>query len=97
MLGLSLASVTPEMRRRFQVPDGVNGVAVTRVAPNSPAAEQGLQPGDIIEKIDNATVTTPAEVTAKVNAARKNDKPAVLLLVNRRGNSQFVALKTGQA
>ena len=50
-----------------------------------------------IEKVDNATVTSPSEVAAKIDAARKGDKPAVLLLVNRRGASQFVALKTSQA
>ena len=76
---------------------GAQGVVVTRVAANSTAAEQGIRAGDVIEKVDNATVTSPSEVAAKIDAARKGDKPAVLLLVNRRGASQFVALKTSQA
>jgi serine protease Do len=97
VLGLSLASVTPDMRRRFQLADDVKGVLVTNVAANSQAAEQGLRAGDVIEKVDNVAVTRPSEVTSKVTAARKSDKQAVLLLVNRRGNPQFVALKTGQA
>ena len=97
VLGMSLASVTPAERQRYQLPRGAQGVVVTRVAANSTAAEQGIRAGDVIEKVDNATVTSPSEVAAKIDAARKGDKPAVLLLVNRRGASQFVALKTSQA
>jgi serine protease Do len=97
VLGMTLATINNSVRQRFQLPQNVRGVLVTRVAPNSQAAEQGIRAGDIIEKVDNAAVTSPADVSSKITAARRADKPAVLVLVNRRGNSQYVALRTGQA
>ena len=59
---------------------------ITAVDPNSDAAEQGLQRGDLIISVNNQLVTSPAQVIAAVEAARKAGRPSVLLLV-KRGNS----------
>ena len=59
---------------------------VTAVDPNSDAAEQGFQRGDLIISVNNQLVTTPAQVIAAVDAARKAGRSSVLLLV-KRGNS----------
>ena len=61
------------------------GVIITAVDPNSDAAEQGLQRGDLIMSVNNQPVTTPAQVIAAVDAARKAGRSSVLLLV-KRGN-----------
>ena len=58
---------------------------ITAVDPNSDAAEQGLQRGDLIISVNNQPVTTPAQVIAAVDAARKAGRSSVLLLV-KRGN-----------
>ena len=59
---------------------------ITAVDPNADAAAQGLQRGDLIASVNNPAVTTPAQVIAAVEAARKAGRTSVLLLV-RRGNS----------
>ena len=59
---------------------------VTSVDPNSDAADQGLQRGDLVVSVNNQLVTTPAQVIATVDAARKAGRSKVLLLV-KRGNS----------
>jgi serine protease Do len=82
-LGLSLAPLTPELARAANLPPTVRGVIITSVDPNSDAGEQGLQRGDLIESVNNQPVTTPAQVVAAVDAARKGGRTSVLLLVKR--------------
>ena len=93
-LGLSLAPLTPELARAANLPATARGVIVTAVDPNSDAAEQGLQRGDLIMSVNNQPVTTPAQVIAGVDAARKANRSSVLLLI-KRGNSTegFVGVK----
>jgi serine protease Do len=85
-LGLSLAPLTPELARAGNLPAGARGVIVTAVDPNSAAAEEGLQRGDLIVSVGNQIVASPDQVIAAVEVARRAGRPSVLLLV-RRGNS----------
>ena len=70
------------------------GVLVEEVLPSSPAAREGLKAGDIIIKVGSATVTSPGDVIEEVKKMKSNDKP-VLLLVQRKGNQRYIAVKTG--
>jgi serine protease Do len=85
-LGLSLAPLTPEAARTANLPATARGVLITSVDPNSNAGEQGLQRGDLIASVNNQPVTTPGQVIAAVDAARKSGRSRVLLLV-QRGNA----------
>jgi serine protease Do len=58
-------------------------VIITAVDPNSNAGEQGLQKGDLIVSVNNQPVTSPGQVIAAVDAARKAGRSSVLLLVQR--------------
>jgi serine protease Do len=82
-LGLSLAPLTPDVARGVNLPASAHGVIITSVDPNANAAEQGLQRGDLIVSVNNQPVTTPAQVIAAVEAARKAGRSSVLLLVQR--------------
>jgi serine protease Do len=82
-LGLTLAPLTPEAARAANLPATARGVIITAVDPNSNAGEQGLQRGDLIASVNNQPVTTPAQVVAAVDAARKAGRSSVLLLVQR--------------
>ena len=82
-LGLSLSPLTPDLGRAANLPPGARGVIITTIDPNSNAAEQGLQRGDLIVSINNQPVTSPAQVIAAVDAARKVGRSSVLLLVQR--------------
>jgi serine protease Do len=92
-LGMELAKLTPDLRQRLDIPETVEGVVVIDVAAEGPAAEQGLQPGDVIQKVGSESVTTPAEVADLAEAAQADNRNAVLLLINRQGNELFVAVK----
>ena len=92
-LGLSLTSVTPELKQRFGLADNAKGVLVTEVKPNSPAAEKAIQPGDMVVEVSQEEVNSPAELVEKVQAAQKAGRKSVLLLVNRKGEMRFVAVR----
>jgi serine protease Do len=82
-LGFSLAPLTPELARAANLPAGSRGVVITAVDANSDAADKGFQRGDLIISVNNQAVTTPAQVVAAVEAARKAGRTSVLLLVKR--------------
>jgi len=62
------------------------------VRDGGPAAEQGLQPGDVIEKIDGHTVATPKQVKEDLEQQAHAGKKTALLLVERQNNDMFVGL-----
>jgi serine protease Do len=93
-LGLTLQTITPEIRQQLRLPDTVQGLVIARVNPSSDAAEQGLQRGDIVLSINQRPVRTPQEAAAVVAEARKAGRETVLLLVQRgTGPSRFVGVK----
>ena len=83
VLGLSLTPLTPDLARAASLPATARGVLITAVDPNANAAEQGLQRGDLIVSVNNQPVTSPAQVIAAVDAARKAGRTSILLLVQR--------------
>ena len=50
-LGLNLADMTDELRKKYKIKDGVKGVVITGVDANSAAAEKRLNAGDVIVKV----------------------------------------------
>ena len=92
VLGMGLVPLDEAARRRLAVRAGVNGVAVDTVQANSIAGKAGLRRGDVIQRVGDKTVAAPAEIVAAVDAARRANRP-ILLLINRNGRPQFVALR----
>jgi serine protease Do len=97
LLGAKLATLTPKARQQFNIADDVQGVLVTDVDADGPAADQGLRPGDVIQEVGQAKVDAPRDVDNATQAAREAKQQAVLILVNRGGDQIFVAIKLGQA
>jgi serine protease Do len=92
-LGLTLQKVTDQLRERYGLSDNVKGVVITKVAPNSSAAEKQLQAGDVILEVDQKPVTTPQEVAELVGKLQAQKKRSVLLFVERQGDPRFAALR----
>lgn len=68
------------------------GVVITDIDTDSEAAEKGLRPGDIICSLNNKDIKTPADLQAGLTAAAKQGRSAVLLRIEAKGVSHFVAL-----
>ena len=95
-LGVTLASLTDELRARFELEESAAGVVVVDVAVAGPAADNGLRVGDVITEIGQERVSEPAEIARKVEQAQAAGRSSVLLLVEqggRRGQPAFMALR----
>ena len=89
-LGLQFAAINPALRRQHRIPNDVEGVVVTKVAGDSPAASIGIEPGDVIVSVDQHPTKTPQQAAEEIKRAAT--KGNLLLLLNRNGASQFVGL-----
>jgi len=96
-LGLKVAPVSQDLKDKFQLGADQKGVVITDVAPNTPAAERGLKPGDVIMEVQQAEVTAPSDIQKQVDAARKADRKNVLMLIQREGGVQYVPLSVTKA
>ncbi len=92
-LGLTLQKITDQLREKYGLSDNAKGVVITKVVPNSPAAEKQLQAGDVILEVDQKAVTTPQEVSEIVAKLQAQKKRSVLLFVERQGDPRFAALR----
>jgi len=92
--GLGLSSLTPESKKNFNIAENVvNGAVITKVDPDSDAADKGLQPGDVVLRVGNRIVRTPADFQTGVAEAKKGGRTNVLLLVaHSQGGTGFVAI-----
>ncbi len=88
-LGFSVVPLTPQLAGQIGVPRNTQGVAVESVDPSGPAAQAGIQAGDVIEQVNRQPVRSPQDVQ-KALAASGNRPP--LLLINRQGQTAFVAI-----
>ena len=91
-IGVGLVELTDSVRAQFGINSTVSGALVVSVDPQGLAAQEHIRPGDVIVQIGSAPIRSPADVSSAVAAAFDDQRDSVLLLVNRKGNSQFVAV-----
>jgi serine protease Do len=91
-MGLGLVSVTPESRRTYSLDDSVQGVLITKVDPDSDAADKGIEPGDVVVSIGNRAVRTPQDIQKGIADAHGQGRKSVLLLVANANGSRYVAI-----
>jgi serine protease Do len=96
-LGVTVATITDELRTRFQLGEDIKGVVIMNVADGGAASKENLRAGDVIVEVGQEEVHSPPEVAAKVNQARQDEKKSVLLLIDRQGDLRFVALRLADA
>lgn len=89
-LGLNLAPVTPQTAKQLGLDSGTEGMVVTDVDPSGPAAEEGVERGDVILEINRKAVNSIADVQSALSSA--GEKP-VLLLISRRGQTIYLTVK----
>jgi serine protease Do len=85
--GVSVENLTPQASRQLGLPAGTAGVVVTDISPESPIADSDLQEGDVIQEVNHKPVRSVSEFQKLMHDAGKEP----LLLVNRHGNTFFVA------
>jgi serine protease Do len=88
-LGLALQELTPELAKQLGV-QGDKGVVVTEVKPDSPAAQAGLAPGDVIREVNRMPIQELQDVERGL--ARGSDPGQVLLRVEREGSQRYIVI-----
>jgi serine protease Do len=87
--GVQVENLNSEITQQLNLPAGTRGVIITRVDPDSTAAETGLQRGDVIQEVNRKQVASVEQFRAAVRGAANQP---LLLLVNRGGNTQYVVI-----
>jgi serine protease Do len=93
-LGMQLANISDDLRKRFKIKDSVKaGVVIMGVDSNSAAAEKRLNPGDVITEVTQEAVASAAELQKRVDKLKKDGrKSAMLQVVSPEGDTRFVGL-----
>ena len=97
-LGIAMQTLTPELKQELNRNFNTNmfsdkGVLVMQVVPGSPADKSGLQPGDIIQKIDNQTIISSENVQQIVQ--KKTVGSLLELEIKRNGQNLNFQVRTG--
>ncbi len=90
-LGLTLAPA------RDVAGSGGQGVVVTAVDPNGPAAARGFEPGNVILAVGGKSVANVGDVVNALREAKAQGRHDVLMRVKTESGTHFVALPLGHA
>jgi serine protease Do len=91
-LGAQVQDVTPEIADSLGIP-GRKGALVAELTPGGPSERAGLQPGDVVLKIDGADVTSASDLTRRVASAHAGEN--VQLEIRRDGRVREVDVRSG--
>ena len=86
----ALAGLSVEPVKSGQTAEG-NGVAVTRVEPNSPADRAGIRPGDILVEANRKAIRSVEDFEQL--ASSLDAKASVLVLIQRGKGTIFLTIK----
>ena len=89
-LGMAVQPLTPALARELGTSADTQGLVVVEVDPSGPAADAGIQRGDVIEQVNQQPVRSVADLRS---AIERSGKDPMLLLVNHRGTTIFVTIR----
>ena len=90
--GLSLMDLTPEIAQQLRLAPGAAGALVEGVEPFAPAANAGIQRGDVILEINREPVRSAADAVRFLRQLKSGQTAFVLL--SRQGTQVFVTMRT---
>jgi serine protease Do len=88
--GMTLEPLTPDIVRQLDLPSGSGGAIVAEVERNSPAAQAGVAPNDVVLEVNRQRVTSLAQIQRILQGAPEG-RP-VFLLLWREGQQLFVTV-----
>jgi len=90
-IGITLAAVTPKIRKRFEIRWGSIGVLVTLVDPEF-VNRMLLRRGDMIVQINQKPVWLPEHIREAYDEAKSAGRKQLLMLVERTSGFEFMML-----
>ena len=103
LLGVTTQDLTPELVNAFNL-DNKHGAAISRIENNSPAAEAGLEPGDIIVSANGKQVKSSQDIRnivgllqigdhVNIEYFRGNEKKSVVATIGKQALPQLAGEK----
>ncbi len=92
-LGITLHPLNDDTRAHYGISFNINGIVITNVTAHSEAAKKGILEGDVVVEINQTPIKKAQDVEEIIETAQKDGRNSILLLVNRNGDSRFIALK----
>jgi serine protease Do len=92
ILGMNVEPVNPTTRRQYNLSPNASGVVVTDVKSHTQASHIGLRPGDVVVQANGHPVSSAKDFESAVNDAKSAKRDRVVILVQRDGRNQPVAL-----
>ena len=92
-IGIEIGETTPEALERYGYKDDVEGVLITAVKADSPAAEKGLREGLVIQMVGAEHVKSPAEFREALKSVSLAGKGIRMLVSTPNRGAQFVVVK----
>jgi serine protease Do len=92
VLGMTLSTLTPELRSQLGLDENADGLVVVDVDETSEAYAKGLRAGDLITEAGQQKTVTVADLGARIDEARNAGRKSLLLLIRRNGEPRFVAV-----
>ncbi len=89
-IGLTVAPLTEELVEKFELDTDAIGIVVVDVTDESPAADKGVQPGDIIRRLNQSAITSVDKLIEGIASAKKEGRKGVLMLIESDGQTRFV-------
>jgi serine protease Do len=89
-LGMTVEELTPELANKLGLSE-TSGVVVAQVDDNTPAAEAGVRPGDIILEVDQAPVKNLDQFNRKIGTYKEGD--TILFLIKRGEATLYLTVK----
>jgi len=89
-MGILSERMVPQFAAHYGLPN-IKGVLVYNLVSGAPAARNGIEPGDIVTKIDDLDVTEPFELERVILKKKPNDTAVVTF--NRGGKVKELKLK----
>jgi serine protease Do len=90
LASLRVQALDNALMSQLNIPAKTTGVVIIGVEPGGQAEAAGLQRGDVIQEVNREAVKTLEEYQKAAHKIKKDE--TVVLLVNRQGNSLFVAV-----
>lgn len=92
-LGVAIQDLTPELARSLDL-DGYEGVLVSDVMEDGPAAATDLQPGDVVVAVDNKPTKTSAQLRNRIALTHPGSQTKLSIL--REGKKKMVTVKLAE-
>ncbi|GED22172.1 Do family serine endopeptidase [Halomonas halmophila] len=92
-LGIEVQELDAELAASFGL-ESTNGVVIANVVPNGPAAKAGLQPGDVLLKVDGKPIRDPRKTMSDIAAVKPGSQLPVTIV--RNGETRQITLTVAE-